>query len=398
MKSEWKTVRLGDICEVVRGGSPRPIIDYITDDADGVNWLKIGDVNENDKYFTHANERIKRSGIPKTREVVKGDLILSNSMSYGRAFITLIDGYIHDGWLRLRCDEHVLDKEYLYYFLTSSIAQNQFKAVATGSVVNNLKSDTVKDTIITLPPLEVQSGIASFLSSIDAKLVVNNKINDHLYDQARTITKQWLQRSAGSYELFPLSEIAFINSDTYSPTENWEYVNYLDTSSITNGCISEIQYLVPSSEKLPSRAKRKIAPNDIVFSTVRPNQRHYGIISNPLPNMLCSTGFVVIRSKNPLVCNELIYLCITENEFIEKMQQLAEQSTSTFPSIKPTDLNMCEIPCPKDESTRSFTELLKSMFAKIAANNQENVSLARIRDSLLPKLMSGEIDVSEVTT
>lgn len=180
MKSEWKTVRLGDICEVVRGGSPRPIIDYITDDADGVNWLKIGDVNENDKYFTHANERIKRSGIPKTREVVKGDLILSNSMSYGRAFITLIDGYIHDGWLRLRCDEHVLDKEYLYYFLTSSIAQNQFKAVATGSVVNNLKSDTVKDTIITLPPLEVQSGIASFLSSIDAKLVVNNKINDHL--------------------------------------------------------------------------------------------------------------------------------------------------------------------------------------------------------------------------
>ena len=125
-------VELGEVCEVVRGGSPRPIMDYITDDEDGVNWLKIGDVKETDKYFTKANERIKRAGIPKTREVKRGDLILSNSMSFGRAFITLIDGYIHDGWLRLRCDEKRLDKEYLYYYLTCDLAQNQFRAVATG--------------------------------------------------------------------------------------------------------------------------------------------------------------------------------------------------------------------------------------------------------------------------
>lgn len=173
-------VELGSICEVVRGGSPRPIIDYITEDADGVNWLKIGDVNETDKYFTHANEKIKPSGIPKTRPVVEGDLILSNSMSFGRAFITLIDGYIHDGWLRLRPDENKIDKEYLYYFLTSSVAQNQFKAVATGSVVNNLKADTVKAAKIALPPMEEQKKIASVLSLIDDKLVVNNKINKNL--------------------------------------------------------------------------------------------------------------------------------------------------------------------------------------------------------------------------
>ena len=177
---EWKTVELGTVCEVVRGGSPRPIIDYITTEPDGVNWLKIGDVKETDKYFTHANERIKPSGIPKTREVKKGDLILSNSMSFGRAFITLIDGYIHDGWLRLRCNEDVLNKEYLYYFLTSSLAQNQFKAIATGSVVNNLKSDTVKAVKIALPPLNIQEGIVQYLSTIDDKIVTNGKINDNL--------------------------------------------------------------------------------------------------------------------------------------------------------------------------------------------------------------------------
>ena len=221
-------------------------------------------------------------------------------------------------------------------------------------------------------------------------------VNDNLYAQAKATTKQWISKSTGDYELLPLSDIASINPDTYSPKEAWKYVNYLDTSSITEGCIAEIQHITPSSEKLPSRARRKIAPNDIVFSTVRPNQRHYGIISEPLPNMLGSTGFAVIRSKNPLVCNELIYLCLTENEFIEKMQQLAEQSTSTFPSIKPSDLGVCEIPCPKNQSSTSFTETLKSLFALIAANQRENISLSEIRDALLPKLMSGEINVSAV--
>ncbi len=178
--TKWENVELGSVCEVVRGGSPRPIIDYITEDEDGVNWLKIGDVKETDKYFTHAAERIKPSGIPKTREVKSGDLILSNSMSFGRAFITLINGYIHDGWLRLRVNEEKVDKEYLYYFLTSSIAQNQFKAVATGSVVNNLKSDTVKAVRIDLPSLEEQKRIADVLNMFDEKIKNNEEINDNL--------------------------------------------------------------------------------------------------------------------------------------------------------------------------------------------------------------------------
>lgn len=209
--------------------------------------------------------------------------------------------------------------------------------------------------------------------------------------------KQWASKNIKGYELLPLSDIAFINPDTYNVSEGWEYVNYLDTSSITDGCITEIQYITPSSEKLPSRARRRIAPNDVVFSTVRPNQHHYGIISDPLPNMLGSTGFAVIRSKYSLICNELIYLCLTENEFIEKMQQLAEQNTSTFPSIKPSDLGICRIPCSKEDSFMHVCELLKILFSFISANQQENIFLTEIRNTLLPKLMSGEIDVSNLT-
>lgn len=221
------------------------------------------------------------------------------------------------------------------------------------------------------------------------------EVNDNLEQQAREIVKQWISANTDDYEILSLLDTASINPDTYSLKEEWEYVNYLDTSNITDGCIAEIQCIITSSEKLPSRARRKLAPNDIVFSTVRPNQRHFGIISEPLPNMLCSTGFAVIRKKNPLVCNELIYLCLTENKFIEEMQQLAEQSTSTFPSIKPSDLGACEIPCPKNNSSLGLTEKLKSMFALIAANQRESSYLADMRDALLPKLIE-EIDVSSI--
>lgn len=178
--SNWKTVKLGKVCEVVRGGSPRPIIDFVTTSPYGVNWLKIGDVNEHDKYFTHSAERIIKAGTAKSRAVKKGDLILSNSMSFGRVFITLIDGCIHDGWLRLRNNENLLDREYLYYFLSSKFAQNQFKAIATGSVVNNLKSDTVKNIDIDLPSLDEQRAIASILCLLDDKIAINEKINKSL--------------------------------------------------------------------------------------------------------------------------------------------------------------------------------------------------------------------------
>ena len=289
-------------------------------------------------------------------------------------------------------DFHGNDAKFIYYFLKTL----EWSKFTSASAVPGINRNTVHKEIVSLPDIETQKRIASTLSMLDEKIKTNVEINDNLYAQAKAIKKQWVAKSKDRYEILPLIEVAAINPDTYSPKEAWKYVNYLDTSSITDGFIADIQHIVPSSEKLPSRARRKVAAGDVLFSTVRPNQNHFGIISDPLPNMLASTGFAAIRSKNPLVCNELIYLCLTEWDFIEKMQQLAEQSTSTFPSIKPSDLGTCQIPCPKDESSDAFTDTLKSLFALIAANFRENSSLATMREALLSKLMSGEIDVSAV--
>lgn len=367
--------------------------------SDGVPIIKVNNLiaglhskNELDVTTKENDEKYSRTRLEG------GELIVSVVGTVGKTAIVpkkfqgcnlvravaMID--IRENWLA----------KWVKYYIDSPAGQAYIGQNLNTTVQATLNIKTLVDMPIPFLKENEMRKIVAILEAIDKKIECNQEINDNLYAQAKATTKQWISKSTGDYELLPLSDIASINPDTYSPKETWKYVNYLDTSSITEGCIAEIQHITPSSEKLPSRARRKIAPNDIVFSTVRPNQRHYGIISEPLPNMLGSTGFAVIRSKNPLVCNELIYLCLTENEFIEKMQQLAEQSTSTFPSIKPSDLGVCKIPCPKDQSSTSFTETLKSLFALIAANQRENISLSEIRDALLPKLMSGEIDVSDI--
>lgn len=156
----WEWVRFGDICEIERGGSPRPIKDYLTSEKDGLNWIKIGDTDIGGKYITSAEEKIKPSGLHKTRMVYPGDFLLTNSMSFGRPYITLIEGCIHDGWLRISPPSS-LDKDFLYQLLSSPFIAKAFKEKASGAVVLNLNADKVRETFILVPPFSEQQRIVT---------------------------------------------------------------------------------------------------------------------------------------------------------------------------------------------------------------------------------------------
>lgn len=170
--TNFEIVQLNEICEIQRGGSPRPIQDYITDDEDGINWIKIGDVSEHSKFITQTKEKIKKEGIYKTRLVKEGDFILSNSMSYGRPYIVKINGAIHDGWLLLRIKDksRVLD-DYLYEILKSDIIKEQYEQNATGGVVKNLNSEIVNNVRIPLPPIDVQSRIVDEIEKHNENII-----------------------------------------------------------------------------------------------------------------------------------------------------------------------------------------------------------------------------------
>ncbi|MDK7951822.1 restriction endonuclease subunit S [Lactobacillus paragasseri] len=155
----WEWVRLGEVITILRGGSPRPIKKYLTNDPNGINWIKIGDSEATSQYIEHAAEKIIPEGLNKTREVHKGDFLLSNSMSFGRPYILKIDGAVHDGWLILSNYEQLFNIDYLYYLLSSTFINQQFIALATGSTVKNLNRERVANTIAVIPPLEEQKRI-----------------------------------------------------------------------------------------------------------------------------------------------------------------------------------------------------------------------------------------------
>ena len=159
----WEWVRLKMVATVARGGSPRPIKDYLTEASNGVNWIKIGDTEKGGKYIKSSREKIKPEGVSKSRLIHKGDFLLTNSMSFGRPYISDIDGCIHDGWLVISptCDSYSSD--FLFYLLSSRFAYDQFCGKVSGAVVQNLNSDKVADAIFPLPPYEEQQRIISIL-------------------------------------------------------------------------------------------------------------------------------------------------------------------------------------------------------------------------------------------
>lgn len=164
----WPRVALGEIFEIARGGSPRPIDDYVTDDPDGLNWISISDGTESSKYIEKTARRIKRSGLSKTRLVRPGDLLLTNSMSFGRPYIMGTTGCIHDGWLVLSDRSRRTDPDFMYHLLGSSLIYSEFERLAAGATVKNLNIELVSNVKVPLPSLSEQRRIAAILDAADA--------------------------------------------------------------------------------------------------------------------------------------------------------------------------------------------------------------------------------------
>ena len=172
---DWEERKLGELVIIERGGSPRPIDAYITDAQDGLNWVKIGDAPEQGRYITHTEEKIKPSGLSKTRQVFQGDLILSNSMSFGKPYIMGIQGCIHDGWLLIRNNQNVFDLKFLCQMLGTEQMLAQYRQLAAGSTVNNLNKELVSNAIVKVPRKAEQEKIGTFLESIDNVITLHQR-------------------------------------------------------------------------------------------------------------------------------------------------------------------------------------------------------------------------------
>ena len=186
----------------------------------------------------------------------------------------------------------------------------------------------------------------------------------------------------GDWKPIRIGNICKLNQQTYSLSEKWPYVNYLDTGNITENRINEIQKIVTDQDTLPSRARRKVAVDDILYSTVRPNQRHYGILKEVLPNMLVSTGFAVITADKSVADSNFLYFYLSQNDIVEGLHAIGEQSVSAYPSIKPSDIEGLELMLPPLPEQIEIGRTLRALDDKIENNRKINHHLKKIAQAV----------------
>lgn len=264
--AEWKYVKIGDVCTVERGGSPRPIDKFITEDENGVNWIKIGDTTDS-MYITKTAQKIIPEGMKKSRYVQPGDLLLSNSMSFGRPYIMKIDGCIHDGWLVLRDENNLFDKRFLYYYLSAPSTYQKLKNMAVGGVVNNLNSKMVREVSVPLPSMNEQLKIISVLSSVENLIISRNKQLNKLDELVKSRFVEMFGRVCDnkySYEVKSLQDVCEKIKDGTHQTPKYtddtvSGYKFLSSKDVTTGRINweHIKYI---PEELHNELYAKIAP------------------------------------------------------------------------------------------------------------------------------------------
>lgn len=391
MGCKWQHASLGDICRLV-GGSAFPR--RYQGQSEGVPFIKVSDMNLSSngwmicKASNHVNEKVLVDiGAKKQPRGATVFAKIGEALKADRTRMLTTETAI-DNNMMAAIPKSGTDKWFLYYLISWLRLSNY----AEGSALPYLKQSTLNKIPITLPNSEVaQRKVVEILYELDSQIKLNTAQNGYLEELART-----LYHEIGNDHSHPaeLAQIAQVNPETYSPKEAWETISYIDTSSLTNNECDSMQVIKPSEEKLPSRARRKVKRGDVLYSTVRPNQKHYGLLENVPHDALASTAFAVIRTESKW--SPLVYLALTESSVIEALQQLAETSTSTIPSIRPSDLGEIEVTLPSDAEGEYLNSQIRLCYQLFAANSLENNRLVELRDSLLPKLMTGEIDVSGV--
>ncbi len=181
--------------------------------------------------------------------------------------------------------------------------------------------------------------------------------------------------SGNSWPRARLGDCIEMNASTYTPNEAWPFINYLDTGNITENRVAEIQNLIPGKDKIPSRARRKVQPGAIVYSTVRPNQKHFGLLKNVPENFLASTGFTVIRGKNGLADTDFVYWFLAQDQVVNRLHTIAEHSTSAYPSIRPADIEQLSVDLPPLPEQRAIAHILGTLDDKIELNRRMNKTL-----------------------
>ena len=374
MKEGWEYRRMDEVCSIARGGSPRPIKDYITNDPNGLNWIKIGDTDMGGKYIYSTKEKIKPEGLKKSRWVEEDEFLLSNSMSFGRPYILKTNGCIHDGWLVLRDYQKYLNIDFFYYVLSSENVQRQFRIKAQGSTVSNLNTDRVASVTIPIPPLSEQQSIVDYLDLAYAKIDAMKANAKKRLNEAKALfqasLKKMLEPKEG-WEEMRLSELVNIINGYAFPSKAFGDNQDLKVVKITNVGVGSF---IEDNSTLPQKMyiqEVSLKEGDIVIALTRT------IISDGLKRAIIPTSYdgamlnqrvASLRYNGKINMSFLYYYlgCSIVSDYVLLHVNTLMQPNLSIKDLK--DLPVCAPPLSNQQSIVATLDSLKSKVDLLQAN------------------------------
>lgn len=394
----WHIHYLSDLTNVVRGGSPRPIDAYITTEPDGLNWLKIGDVPKDSKYITGTEQKVLTTALSKTREILPGDFILSNSMSFGRPYLSKIRACIHDGWIAVTSLPGSLNPDFLYYSMMSEESQAYFENQAAGGGVRNLTVDIVKLLPVCVPASAEQQKVADCLTSLDEVIAAQGQKVEALKAHKRGLMQQLFPRegetrpclrfpefrNAPEWEERKLGELAKrgsghtpskSNADYYNGGIKW--VSLADSKRLDSGFISETA--VEISENGIANSSAVMHPAGSVILCRDAGIGKSAILKDP---MAVSQHFMVWTCNATLLSNWYLYY------LFQLMKPLFEDaaSGSTIKTIGLPFFAELKVMAPLLAEQQRIANCLTSLDNQIAAETEELIALKTHKRGLMQQL------------
>ena len=435
MNPNWHSAQFKDFCDITRGGSPRPIHDYLGNE--GMPWVKIADATaEHSRYISKTKEKIKLDGVKASVEVFPGDLILSNSATPGLPKFLKINACIHDGWMLLR-NFKGLDIEFAYWLLLAE--RSKLVAQGNGSIFKNLKTDILKSHIVNVPPADDQKRIAEFLNTLDDSITLLQEINYTLEAIAAAIFKSWFidfdpvranqegKQSEGiDKETAALFSSAFEQSKIGEIPKGWgvgllgDYLEVLETGRRPKGGVGGIETGIPSigaesiskigdfdykkikfvsTEFFEKMKSGKLESGDVLLykdggkpGIFLPRVSMFG---DGFPFEVCGINEHVFRLRiRESLGQTFLYFYLWSDAVMHELKHRGGKAA--IPGINQSDVKELKIIVPPYEITEKYENVTQPMVSKILANSKKIKYLSDLRDALLPRLISGKVKLLNI--
>ena len=393
---EWK--KLEEVFLIERGGSPRPIKDYITESEDGINWIKIGDTVKGEKYITQTAQKIRPEGLKKSRLVKEGDFIMSNSMSFGRPYIVKTKGAIHDGWLLMRDKLENINKDFFYYLLSSNYMYNKFSSKASGTTVKNLNISLVKSIEVPFPILKEQKRIVSKLDTLFEKIDKAIELHKKNIKEADafmgSVLNEVFEELEEKYEKAQIKDFSIVGTGVTPLKSNKDFyengnINWITSKATGSDYVYESEQLI--TKKALEQCRLKLNPIGTLIIALYGQGKTRGQVSELKIESATNQAIATIKVDEEKVVNTFL------KYFFKKsyLELRAKASGGTQANLNLSIIKNIELPLPPLKTQQKTVKYLDQVSQKIentkAIQKEKLQNLKDLKASILDQAFKGQL-------